>query len=112
MVIERDYGLIRLSKEFGTLDIIVNNAGITRDSILHKMTDEQWDPVISVNLTGVFYGIQCAARVMREKGYGKIINISSTSALGNVGQINYSRFQGGRDQRMTKPQPKSWGRRV
>jgi 3-oxoacyl-[acyl-carrier protein] reductase len=82
-------------KEFGTLDIIVNNAGITRDSILHKMTDEQWDPVIAVNLTGVFYGIQCAARVMREKGYGKIINISSTSALGNVGQINYSASKAG-----------------
>ncbi|MCK7507161.1 MAG: 3-oxoacyl-ACP reductase FabG [Desulfobacterales bacterium] len=82
-------------KEFGTLDIIVNNAGITRDSILHKMTDEQWDPVIGVNLTGVFYGIQCAARVMREKGYGKIINISSTSALGNVGQINYSASKAG-----------------
>lgn len=82
-------------KEFGTLDIIINNAGITRDSILHKMTDEQWDPVIAVNLTGVFYGIQCAARVMREKGYGKIINISSTSALGNAGQINYSASKAG-----------------
>jgi len=82
-------------KEFGTLDIIVNNAGITRDSILHKMTDEQWDPVIAVNLTGVYYGIQCAARVMREKGYGKIINISSTSALGNVGQLNYSASKAG-----------------
>jgi len=82
-------------KEFGTLDIIVNNAGITRDSILHKMTDEQWDTVISVNLTGVFYGIQCVARVMREKGYGKIINISSTSALGNAGQLNYSASKAG-----------------
>ncbi|HOQ43286.1 MAG TPA: 3-oxoacyl-ACP reductase FabG [Smithellaceae bacterium] len=82
-------------KEFGTLDIIVNNAGITRDSILHKMTDEQWDSVISVNLTGVYYGIQCAARVMRAKGYGKIINISSTSALGNVGQLNYSASKAG-----------------
>jgi len=82
-------------KEFGTLDIIINNAGITRDSILHKMTDEQWDAVIAVNLTGLFYGIQCAARVMREKGYGKIINISSTSALGNAGQINYSASKAG-----------------
>ncbi|MDD5167428.1 MAG: 3-oxoacyl-ACP reductase FabG [Syntrophales bacterium] len=82
-------------KEFGTLDIMVNNAGITRDVILHKMTDEQWDQVIAVNLTGVFYGIQCAARYMREKGYGKIVNISSTSALGNVGQINYAASKAG-----------------
>lgn len=82
-------------KEFGTLDIIINNAGITRDVILHKMTDEQWDSVIAVNLTGVFYGIQCAARVMRGKGCGKIINISSTSALGNPGQLNYSATKAG-----------------
>ncbi len=82
-------------KEFGTLDIIINNAGITRDSILHKMTDDQWNAVIDVNLTGVFYGIQCAARVMREKGYGKIINISSTSAMGNAGQLNYSATKAG-----------------
>lgn len=80
---------------FGTVDIIVNNAGITRDVILHKMTDEQWKQVIDVNLTGVFLGIQCAARWMREKGYGKIINISSTSALGNAGQLNYSASKAG-----------------
>lgn len=82
-------------KEFGTLDIMINNAGITRDSILHKMTDDQWNAVMDVNLTGVFYGIQCAARVMREKGYGKIVNISSTSALGNTGQLNYSATKAG-----------------
>ncbi len=82
-------------QEFGTLDIMVNNAGITRDSIMHKMTDEQWDSVIAINLTGVFYCMQCAGRVMREKGYGKIVNISSTSALGNTGQINYSASKAG-----------------
>ena len=82
-------------KEFGTLDILVNNAGITRDAMLHKMTDEQWDQVIDVNLKGVFFCTQCAIRVMREKEYGKIINISSTSAWGNPGQFNYAATKAG-----------------
>lgn len=82
-------------QEFGTVDIMVNNAGITRDAILHKMTDEQWDQVIEVNLKGVFLCTQVAARVMREKGYGKIINISSTSWRGNPGQLNYSATKAG-----------------
>ncbi|MCX5907467.1 MAG: SDR family NAD(P)-dependent oxidoreductase, partial [Deltaproteobacteria bacterium] len=82
-------------KEFGTVDILVNNAGIIRDAMLHKMTDEQWDQVIAVNLKGVFLCTQCVARVMRDKGYGKIINISSTSWKGNVGQLNYSATKAG-----------------
>ncbi len=82
-------------KEFGTLDILVNNAGIIRDAMLHKMTDEQWDQVIEVNLKGVFFCLQCAARFMREKGYGKIINVSSTSWKGNPGQLNYSATKAG-----------------
>jgi NAD(P)-dependent dehydrogenase (short-subunit alcohol dehydrogenase family) len=82
-------------REFGTVDILVNNAGIIRDAMLHKMTDEQWDQVIEVNLKGVFLCTQCAARVMREKGYGKIINISSTSWRGNPGQMNYSATKAG-----------------
>ncbi|MGB9698565.1 MAG: 3-oxoacyl-ACP reductase FabG [Thermodesulfobacteriota bacterium] len=81
--------------EFGTVDILVNNAGIIRDAMLHKMTDEQWDQVIEVNLKGVFLCTQCAARVMRERGYGKIINISSTSWRGNPGQLNYSATKAG-----------------
>jgi NAD(P)-dependent dehydrogenase (short-subunit alcohol dehydrogenase family) len=82
-------------KEFGTVDILVNNAGIIRDAMLHKMTDEQWDQVIEVNLKGVFLCTQCAANVMREKGYGKIINLSSSSWRGNPGQINYSATKAG-----------------
>ncbi|MFH1758510.1 MAG: SDR family oxidoreductase, partial [Pseudomonadota bacterium] len=62
---------------------------------LHKMTDEQWDQVIDVNLKGVFLCTQCAARVMREKGYGKIINLSSVMWRGNPGQLNYSASKAG-----------------
>ena len=80
---------------FGTPYVVVNNAGITRDAMLHKMDDDQWDQVIAVNLTGVFYGIQCAGRYMREKKSGKIVNISSTSALGNAGQLNYAATKAG-----------------
>ena len=82
-------------KEFGTVDILVNNAGILRDASLHKMTDEQWDQVIEVNLKGVFLCTQCAARVMRERGYGKIINLSSVMWRGNPGQLNYSAAKAG-----------------
>jgi NAD(P)-dependent dehydrogenase (short-subunit alcohol dehydrogenase family) len=82
-------------QEFGTVDILVNNAGIIRDAMLHKMTDEQWDQVIEVNLKGVFLCTQCAAQVMREKKYGKIINISSSSWRGNPGQLNYSATKAG-----------------
>ncbi len=82
-------------EKFGKLDILVNNAGITRDAMLHKMTDAQWDQVIDVNLKGVFLCTQCAARVMREKGYGKIVNVSSTSWRGNPGQFNYSATKAG-----------------
>ena len=76
--------------QFGTLDIIINNAGITRDSSIKKMTPETWQQVIDVNLTGVFNCCKCAADVMVEKGYGRIINASSVVALyGNFGQTNY-----------------------
>jgi 3-oxoacyl-(acyl-carrier-protein) reductase len=80
---------------FGTLDILVNNAGINRDTMLHKMTDEQWDQVIEVNLTGTFYCLRAAASIMREKEYGRIINIASASWLGNIGQANYAASKAG-----------------
>lgn len=81
--------------EFGALDIMVNNAGINRDAMLHKMTVDQWDQVIAVNLTGTFYCVQCAAQIMRDNGRGAIINISSASWLGNIGQANYAASKAG-----------------
>ena len=82
-------------KEYGKVDIVVNNAGINKDSMLHKMTDEQWDNIIAVNLTGTFYMTREAAKIMREKEYGRIINISSMSWLGNIGQTNYAASKAG-----------------
>ena len=82
-------------KEYGKVDIVANNAGINKDSMLHKMTDEQWDNVIAVNLTGTFYMTREAAKIMREKEYGRIINISSMSWLGNIGQTNYAASKAG-----------------
>ncbi|GIM45523.1 beta-ketoacyl-ACP reductase [Collibacillus ludicampi] len=82
-------------EQFGKLDILVNNAGINRDAMLHKMTYEQWDSVLAVNLTGVFNCMQPAAQHMRERCYGRIINISSASWLGNIGQANYAAAKAG-----------------
>lgn len=82
-------------KTAGTVDIIVNNAGINRDAMLHKMEKKQWEDVINVNLTGVFYGTQEAAKLMREKGYGRIVNIASEGIHGNIGQANYSAAKAG-----------------
>lgn len=80
---------------FGKVDIVVNNAGINRDGMLHKMTDEQWDAVIAVNITGTFYMTREAAKIMREQESGRIINMSSGSWLGNVGQANYAAAKAG-----------------
>lgn len=82
-------------EEQGHIDIMVNNAGINRDAMLHKMTKQQWDEVIAVNLTGVFLCTQQAAKIMREAGYGRIINIASASVNGNIGQANYAAAKAG-----------------
>lgn len=80
---------------FGTIDILVNNAGVTRDAVLHKMTEEEFDTVIDINLKGYFNCTKAVVNLMREKGSGKIINISSASRFGNVGQSNYSASKAG-----------------
>jgi len=76
--------------DFGRIDILINNAGITRDRTLLKMTMQEWDDVISVNLTGVFICTQAVAPIMKEQNYGRIVSASSNVAIrGNFGQTNY-----------------------
>ena len=82
-------------ERFGDLHILVNNAGINRDAMLHKMTDDQWNQVIAINLTGVFYCSRAALQYMRQKEYGRIINISSAGWQGNIGQGNYAAAKAG-----------------
>ncbi|HEV2638945.1 MAG TPA: 3-oxoacyl-ACP reductase FabG [Actinocrinis sp.] len=81
--------------ELGGLGILVNNAGITRDNLLFKMTDDDWDAVLAVHLRGPFLLSRAAQRHMTPQRYGRIVNISSTSALGNRGQANYSAAKAG-----------------
>ncbi|GAB6876863.1 SDR family NAD(P)-dependent oxidoreductase [Thermaerobacter litoralis] len=80
---------------FGRLDFLVTCAGIIRDNLIHKMTDDDWDGVIDTHLKGTFLCAQAAQRVMVPQRYGKMVFLSSTSALGNRGQTNYSAAKAG-----------------
>ncbi len=83
-------------KEFGGLHILVNNAGINRDRVIWKMSEEEWDEVISIDLKGVFNYIRAAAPVFKEQKYGKIVNVTSINGLrGKFGQSNYTAAKGG-----------------
>lgn len=80
----------------GRLDILVNNAGITRDNLTLRMSDEEWDEVIRVNLTSAFVACRAAARSMMRGKFGRIVNIASTSGVvGNAGQANYAAAKAG-----------------
>lgn len=84
-----------VTERLGPVDILVNNAGITRDALAHKMTAEQFDPVVQVSLYGAFYCIQQVIGSMRERGFGRIISMSSLASRGNIGQANYSAAKAG-----------------
>lgn len=82
--------------EWGRIDIVVNNAGITRDNLTMRMTDEEWEQVINVNLSGTFYLCRSVIRHMLKQRYGRIVNISSVIGVtGNPGQINYAAAKAG-----------------
>ena len=85
-----------IAKEHGPIDILVNNAGITRDAPLHKMTYEMWDDVLRVNLTSVFSMSRAVINSMRERGFGRIVNIGSINGQsGQFGQVNYAAAKAG-----------------
>jgi 3-oxoacyl-[acyl-carrier protein] reductase len=92
---EVDALVAEIAARFGSLDILVNNAGITRDNLIHKMTEEDWDAVALVHLKGSFLCSRAAQREMVKRNWGRIVNLSSVSALGNRGQTNYSTAKAG-----------------
>lgn len=84
-----------VADRLGSADILVNNAGILRDNLIFKMSADDWDQVMQVHLRGTFLCSRTAQRWMVEKKWGRIVNLSSTSALGNRGQVNYSAAKAG-----------------
>ncbi|KUO61457.1 MAG: beta-ketoacyl-ACP reductase [Alphaproteobacteria bacterium BRH_c36] len=89
-------GIKKVEAELGPIDILVNNAGITRDGMFHKMTKEQWQEVMSTNLNGLFNMTHPVWPGMRERGFGRVINISSINGQkGQMGQVNYSAAKAG-----------------
>src|ERR1700704_5320628 len=84
-------GLTKVGHEIGPVDILVKNAGVTRDTLFHKMTPEQWHEVININLNSLFNMTRPVIEGMRERGFGRIVNISSINGQkGQVGQTNYT----------------------
>lgn len=89
-------GINKVEADLGPIDILVNNAGITRDGMFHKMSHEQWQAVINTNLNGLFNMTRPIWEGMRERGFGRVINISSINGQkGQMGQVNYSASKAG-----------------
>jgi acetoacetyl-CoA reductase len=89
-------GVKQIVAELGPIDVLVNNAGITRDSVLHKMNPEQWGAVIATNLTSCFNMCRLVIESMRERGFGRIVNIGSINGqAGQYGQVNYAAAKSG-----------------
>ncbi|MGO9802939.1 MAG: acetoacetyl-CoA reductase [Steroidobacteraceae bacterium] len=89
-------GVAEIVRSLGPVDVLVNNAGITRDASLHKMTREQWREVVDVNLGGCFNMCRAVIGPMRERGFGRIVNVSSVNGLaGQFGQTNYAATKAG-----------------
>jgi 3-oxoacyl-[acyl-carrier protein] reductase len=85
----------RVADELGPPVVLVNNAGITRDNLIFKMTEQDWDSVLGVHLKGSFLMTRAVQKHMTQEKWGRIVNLSSTSALGNRGQVNYSAAKAG-----------------
>jgi 3-oxoacyl-[acyl-carrier protein] reductase len=90
-----DAAVAAVVAECGALHVLVNNAGVTRDNLLYKMSDDEWRTVLDVNLTSVFLMCRAAQQHMVSARYGRIVNLSSRSALGNRGQANYAAAKAG-----------------
>ena len=84
-----------LAAKYGSIDVLINNAGVLRDNLIHKMSEADWDTVMGVHLKGAFLCARAAQRHMVPNRYGKMVNLSSTSSLGNRGQLNYSTAKAG-----------------
>ena len=85
----------QVARELGPPVVLVNNAGVTRDNLIFRMTEDDWDTVMRVHLRGAFIVTRAAQKHMVAAGFGRIVNVSSTSALGNRGQVNYSAAKAG-----------------
>ena len=90
-----EQAVARVADELGPPTVLVNNAGITRDNLLFKMADSDWDAVMGVHLRGAFLTTRAVQKHMVDAGWGRVVNLSSTSALGNRGQANYSTAKAG-----------------